>query len=43
MPSRAVKIVLSAAPEMVLGTLGVVHPDVLRRFHILIPGIFVVF
>lgn len=37
MPSRAVKIVLSAAPEMVLGTLGVVHPDVLRRFHILIP------
>ncbi|KAK1445164.1 phenylalanine--tRNA ligase subunit beta [Babesia gibsoni] len=37
MPNRAVKIVLSSAPDVVIGTMGIVHPDVLRRFHILIP------
>ncbi|CDR97427.1 phenylalanyl-tRNA synthetase, beta subunit family protein, putative [Babesia bigemina] len=37
MPGRAVKLVTSASPSVSLGTMGVVHPDVLRRFHIQLP------
>ncbi|GFE53545.1 beta-tubulin cofactor [Babesia ovis] len=38
MPSRGVKLVSSSDSGVTLGVMGVVHPDVLRRFHIQLPA-----
>ncbi|EDO08515.1 putative phenylalanine--tRNA ligase beta subunit [Babesia bovis T2Bo] len=37
MPGRCVKLVSSAVSGATLGVMGVVHPDVVHRFHIYVP------